>query len=76
MNSHRPSSPAMESEIDLAMECLSSPLSETQMTVKTQAEEEYKRFMKTFNESLVKRNAEIIEKGTHITVYEIDCTPS
>jgi len=75
MNSQRPVSPEMDSEVDLAMECCTPYLTDTQITAKCQIEDEYKRFMKKFNESLQKRNGELIEKGT-ITVYEIDCTPS
>lgn len=66
----------MDSDIDLAMECCSPSLTDTQLAVKSQVDEEYRRFMKKFNESLVKRNGELVEKGTVITVYEMDCTPS
>ena len=66
----------MDSDVDLELECCSSPLSEAQVTAKTRTEDEYKQFMKKFNESLVKRNAELVEKGDHITVYEMECIPS
>jgi hypothetical protein len=70
------SSPAIDSRCNLALECFNDPLSEAQIAAKTQADMEYKRFMKKFSECLVKRNAELVEKGNQITVYEMECVPS
>lgn len=62
-------------DISLIMESGTSPLSESQLLAKNKAEEEYKQFVRKLNEVIAKRNGEIVEQGTYVTVYEIDCTP-
>lgn len=73
-NQKKDASPNKCVEMSLTMECSSPSLSEVQLTARNKIEEEFNQFMNKFNESLSKRNAEVIEKGA-ITVYEIDCTP-
>lgn len=60
----------------LVMDCSTQGLSEAQIKEKSRVDEEYASFMKKFNESILSKNAEIIEQGTQITVYEIDRTPA
>lgn len=68
-------SSAKANAISLIMESGNSPLSDVQLSAKSKAEEEYQQFMKKLNETITKRNGEIVESGTYVTVYEIDCTP-
>lgn len=63
------------SDVMLVMECGSQPLSDTQLELKNKIEEEYNQFTKKLNETISKRGGEVIEQGTHVTVYEIDCSP-
>ncbi len=62
-------------DITLIMECGNQPLSEVQLSAKSKIEEEYNLFMQKFSETMSKKNAEIIEQGNVITVYELDCIP-
>lgn len=62
-------------DVTLIMECETEPLSEAQLEYKNKIEDEYNQFMKKLQESIAKRGGEIIEHGSHITVYEIDCVP-
>ncbi|XP_065217107.1 uncharacterized protein row isoform X2 [Planococcus citri] len=72
----KPTTPQRNGDISLVMECGWQPLSEIQTEMKNKVEKEYNQFMKTLKENIAKRGGEIVEQGTHITVYELECPPT
>lgn len=67
--------PQRNGDVSLVMECGWQPLSEIQIESKNKIEKEYNQFMKQLKENISKRGGEIIEQGTHITIYELECSP-